>query len=376
MKTLFVLILLAVFAQPAFAQDQINFPSSPDELAIFLNDIAYARDEITLPGGVDVRLVLPAQVYQDTLIVREYGVRVPVYRLSRTPDGQIALQWGSSAAEGAVRTVTVEYLLSGVGWTPKYDMWLGDNDAETVALDFYAEVRNPSLSLDDVAVRLVAGRVDTSQQMSDIAAMTANQRLVDYEAYQTGQSLTGTATIQHVYELGFLTAQPGEMVYARLQESDALPARRVYLWNAQTDRQVTVIYKVLNDSELPFAEGIVRTYQDNLFLGSDFVELTPVGSEGSITVGSLQNVRVERTEAQSAIDFASDSDRDTLHEVTLTVSNFGDEPVEIEVVDVYSPYALEFEFSAEPAREGDNILRWIVTVESGGTAEIRYSFKD
>ncbi len=376
MKKLLVMLLLAVFAQPAFAQDQINFTSSPDELAIFPNDIAYARDAITLPGGVDVRLVLSGQVYQDTLIVRENGERVPAYRLSRTPDGQIALQWDSATAEGEVRAVTVEYLLSGVGWSPKYDMWLGDNAAETVALDFYAEVRNPSLSLDGVAVRLVAGRVDTSQQMSDIAAMTANQRLADYEAYQTGQSLTGTATIQHVYNLGSLTAQPGEAVYARLQESDALPARRVYLWNAQTDRQVTVIYKVLNDSELPFAEGVVRAYQNDLFLGSDFVELTPVGSEGSITIGSLQNIRVERTEAQSAIDRASDSDSDTLHEVTLTVSNFGDEPVAVEVVDVYSPYALEFSFSVEPAREGDNILRWIVTVESGGTAEIRYSFKD
>ncbi|MBZ0304229.1 MAG: DUF4139 domain-containing protein, partial [Anaerolineae bacterium] len=179
--------------------------------------------------------------------------------------------------------------------------------------------------------------------------------------------------IQHVYTLGGVTAQPGETIYARMQENE-LPARRLYLWNARANPQVTVIYKVTNDSELPLAEGIVRAYQHDLFLGSDFIELTPIGSEGSVTVGNLQNVRVNRSESQTRIE--GPSERDDLHEVALTLENFGDEAVEIEVVDFYQPNAVEFAFEDEPAREGDNILRWVVTVDSGETKEIRYSFKD
>jgi hypothetical protein len=366
------LLLFVISVTPALAADQIIYTSQPDELVVFINDIAYARDTITLPGGVDVRVVLPGQVYADTLILRENGERVPAYRLTRGTDGLLAAQW-QSAAEGDVREVTVEYLMSGVGWSPKYDLWLGDEEVEAVDLDFFAEIRNPALALDNVSVRLVAGRVDTSQMLSDISTVTANQYLAGYAEPQRAQSFTGTATIQHVYTLGSVTAQPGETVYARLQQS-TLPARRVYLWNAPSDQQVTVIYKVTNESGLPLAEGAVRVYQDNLFLGSDFVELTPIGSEGSITVGHLQNVRVNRSETQTAI--SGSSARDLLHEITLSLTNFGDEPVEIEVIDRSTQYALDFVFDQEPAREGDNVLRWVVTADSGTTVEIRYKFKD
>ncbi|MBZ0302327.1 MAG: DUF4139 domain-containing protein, partial [Anaerolineae bacterium] len=195
---LFVLIC-AVWAAPVAAADRIQFVSQPDELAVFFNDIAYARDEITLPGGVDVAVVLPQQVLVDTLVIREDGQRIPGYRLSYV-DGQLTLQW-LSASSKAVRQATIEYLMSGVGWSPKYDMWLGADDAETVNFDFYAEIRNPALMLEDVQMRLVAGRVDTSQPMDDISRVTANQYLAGYDEAQVAQSFTGTATIQHVYTL-------------------------------------------------------------------------------------------------------------------------------------------------------------------------------
>ena len=365
-------ILLAVLVVPVSAEDSINYTSSPDELVVFLNDIAYARDEITLPGEVDVRLVLPSQVFPDTLVVRENGERVPAYRLSQN-NGQLTLLWEANAND-AVRQVTVDYLMSGVGWSPKYDMWLGNDTDETVALDFFAEIRNPVLSLDDVHVKLVAGRVDTAQQLADISRVTANQYLAGYDqTAETQQSFTGTASIQYVYELGSVSAEPGEIVYTQLL-GDEFPTRRLYLWNAPVSPQVSVIYKVRNRAELPLAEGIVRTYQGGLFLGSDFIETTPIGSEGSVTVGHLQNVRVNRSESQTRVE--GSSREDDLHEVSLTLENFGDEDVEIEVVDVYPPNAIEFEFVQEPAREGDNVLRWVVKVEAGTTTEIEYSFKN
>ena len=366
------IILLAVLVVPVSAEDSINYTSQPDQLVVFLNDIAYARDAITLPGEVDVKLVLPAQVFPDTLVVRENGERVSSYRLSQN-NGQLALVW-DAAGDDDIRQVTVDYLMSGVGWSPKYDMWLGDEDAGTVALDFFAEIRNPGLSLDDVQVKLVAGRVDTAQALDDTFRVSANQYLAGYEASgQPQQSFTGTASIQFVYEVGRVNAEPGEIVYTQLLGDD-FPARRLYLWNAPANQQVSVIYKVRNEAELPLAEGIVRTYQSDLFLGSDFIETTPINSEGSVTVGHLQNVRVNRTESQTRVD--GPSSRDDLHEVTLTLENFGEDDVEIEVVDVYQSSAVEFEFGQEPAREGDNVLRWVVTVEAGTTTEIQYSFKN
>ena len=362
-----------VFAVPAFAADQISYASQPDEVVVFLNNIAYARDTIALPGGVDVAVALPDQIFQDTLVLREDGERVPTYRINRN-DGRIMLRW-QSATDSEVREVTLEYLLSGLSWTPKYDMWLGDDEAETVELDFFAEITNSVLALDEVDIRLVAGRVDTSQQLDAVSTVTVNQYIAGYDRSGAGMAptITGAASIQHIYTLDdTINAVPGDVVYVNMQES-TLPARRVHLWNAQTDDQVTVIYKVRNESELPFAEGIVRSYQNGLFIGSDFVELTPIGGEGSITVGNLQDVRVSRAETRTAI--SGPYERDTQHDTVLTLTNFTGGSADIDIVDWYPAEALDFQFSLEPERQGGNIFRWEITLEAGETRTIMYQFK-
>ncbi|MCL4251405.1 MAG: hypothetical protein KJ065_24855, partial [Anaerolineae bacterium] len=153
-----------------------------------------------------------------------------------------------------------------------------------------------------------------------------------------------------------------------------LPARRLLLWNAPSDRQVATIYKVENASGVPLTEGIVRSYQADLFVGSDFIEFTPVGSEGSVTVGGLQDVRVDRVETVTYHD-EWPSDQDTLHEITLTMSSFSTDAIALEVVDFYPPGASKFEFSAVPEFEPGNLLRWQVNVPAGETVEIVYSFR-
>ena len=48
---LVLLVAVSITAAPTLANDQITYVSHPDELAIFLNDIAFARDTITLAGS-------------------------------------------------------------------------------------------------------------------------------------------------------------------------------------------------------------------------------------------------------------------------------------------------------------------------------------
>ncbi len=377
-KSLFASVLLLSLAAlilitPVQADDLISYTSQPDEVVVFLNDIAFVRDSVALPGGVNVQLVLPNQIYQDTLILRENGERVANYRINHN-QGQVVVQW-ESGTDSDLSEVTLEYLLYGISWTPKYDMWLGDDEAETVEFDFFAEIQNSALVLDNVDIRLVAGRVDTSNQIDTVSTITMNQLIVGYEDYgavgDAPAAPTGAANIQHIYTIGNINAEPGDTVYANLVES-TLPARRLLVWNAQTDQQVTVIYKVRNESELPFAEGVVRSYRNGLFIGSDFVEVTPIGSEGSVTVGDLQDVRVNRSESRTAV---SGGYYDTQHEVELTISNFSDRTVELEVVDFWLEDAEGFTFSAEPTRDTGNIFRWQVTAAPGETVTITYSFK-
>jgi hypothetical protein len=349
--------------------DQVSYSSRPDHLAVFLNDIAYARDAVSLPGGVDIRVLLPATVYADTLVLREDGARVTDYRIRREAD-QVAVEW-QSAAQAPLREVTLEYLLGGLGWRPTYDMWIAAGTDESVDLDAFAEIRDGALSLEDVETQLIAGRVDTTQMVQEMADITANQYLAGYEAWAPLSVPTGPVRIQHVYDIGSVSAEPGDVVYLAMQQA-TLPARRLHLWNAQADQQVTVIYKVRNETDAPFAEGVVRTYEDGLFIGSDAIELTPVGSEGSVTVGQLQDVRVNRSQTTREVPGA---DYVYLNEVILEISNFGTETIELEVVDQWPPEAEVFTFSMEPERESGNVLRWAVTVGPGEDEVIEYTYR-
>jgi hypothetical protein len=360
-----------VVATAADVGDQVSYSSRPDGLAVFLNDIAYARDSVSLPGGVDIRVLLPASVFAETLVLRENGDRVADYRVRRGAE-QTAVEW-QSASQGVLREVTLEYLLGGVGWSPTYDMWIASDTEETVDLDAFAEIRNGALSMEDVETQLIAGRVDTAQVIADPAAVSMNQVLAGYEDAGVGSAgvPTGPVRIQHVYDVGAVSAEPGDVVYLAMEQA-TLPARRLHLWNAPSDDRVTVIYKVRNETDEPLADGVVRSYEDGLFIGSDLIELTPVGSEGSVTVGQLQDVRVERSETTTEVDQDA---YEYLHEVVLTISNFGTEPIDLEVVDVWQPEAEAFTFSAEPAKESGNVLRWEVTVEPGEEEVIKYSFR-
>ncbi len=355
----------AVHAQ---SDDQISYTSQPDRLAIFLNNVAFGRDEVALPGGVDVRIVLPASIYPDTLVLRENGKRVANYRIDHQT-GQPSIKW-QSATDSELRDVSLEYLLSGVSWRPTYDMWLGADKDTTVDFDFFAEISDGALQLDEVQTQLVAGYVDLNNPIAPAAELSANQKLAGFDDAYIPTAPAGSVDIQHVYDIGSMTAQPGDTVYSQLV-GEPLPARRLQVWNAPTDSQVTVIYKVTNDSDQPFAEGVVRTYQDELFIGSDFVELTPVGSEGSITVGHLQDVRVKRAQTQSAI---AQGRFDYIDQVELTIENFTPTTVHLDVVDYLPPQAEELQASIDPQLEAGNIMRWPISVEPGDEMVITYEY--
>lgn len=373
---------------PALAQGgAITYESQPDEVALYLSDIAFVRDRVTLPAAQDTRVYLPPGTYPGTLILTEDGARVHSYRLTPlaeaaplSPAGAVipagtayVLTWDPVTATGqtGTREIVLEYLLHGASWTPLYDMRLvGD---EGVELALYAEIRNNAVTLDEAAVYLVAGRVDLSQQVDHVTAITMNQYVVGYEQQPVAlpAPTVGTLDMQHVYPLESLTAQPGDIVYANLVDA-ALDARRLYVWNAATQQETDVIYKVTNSADVPFAEGVVRVYEDNLFLGSDFIETTPVGSEGSVTVGTLPDVRVSR---RASAQYMSTGRGYYLHDVTLEVSNYGQAALDLTILDDWDEDAWGFRFSEEPVFQPDNLLRWEVNIPAGETLTITYSFR-
>jgi hypothetical protein len=367
----------------------ISYASLPDEAALYLNDMVFVRDTVTLPNE-DVRVLLPPGTYANTLILTENGERVRNYRVTPqsadvyysqaafrygTPSyggggSAYIVTWDSSATD--TREIKLEYLMSGASWSPSYDMQIV-NDG-TIQLAFFAEIRSTSLVLDAANIFLVAGRVDLSQQVNQVAMVTMNQYAVGYEGGSVELPALGVGTVdlQHIYPVGEVSAEPGDMVYVNLVD-ETFVARRLVVWNASTDQEADVIYKVMNSTETPLAEGIVRTYQNNLFVGSDYIETTPPGSEGSVTVGSLPDVRVHRTASQEY----HGEERKTYyqHSVELQIENFGEEPLDLIVLDQWQENAWQFEYSLEPVRQQDNLLRWEISIPAGGDFTITYQYR-
>jgi len=353
------------------AQESVQVTSQPDEIAIFYNNIAFVQDTVQLPTGTSVQIALPEQVYAETLIVRENGRRVMNYNLVQ--ENRLLVEW-DSAATGDSRQVTLQYLMAGLSWTPKYDLFITGQDVETVGFDFFAEIHNTTFSSENVRVKLIAGSVALSTGYPTDAAPGAamNQAIAGYaEAAPAQPNMTGSTTIQYVYNAGEMALDTMGTRYVGLLSTD-LAVRKINLWNANYDSQVYAIYKVKNESDIPFADGVVHSYQDNIFLGTDGLELTPISSEGSVTVGVLQNVRVSRTENRVSLNTLFYSEE---VDVTLELSNFSDTEVTIDVVDTYPTDGRDYTFSQDPEIQGDNLYRWAVTIPAGETMTITYKYK-
>jgi hypothetical protein len=403
--TLAATLLVGIWS--AAGQDQINYISQPEELTVFLNDVVFVRDVLRVPPGSETQIVLPPQIVPHTVTLRDEAGHIPLYAIS-FQTGQYVLTVRddqAGAGSGDIRNLTLEYIArGGIRWTPLYNLYLTTDEVETVGLNFVAAIQNDSFSLEDTQVNLAAGSVNVEGQPPPPPFANTNQGFGDILATSTAMAFAVTPTpspfmpptqaaitpppivtaepfapltTQYIYRLDPLTAEPGETLYAELLETD-FPARQVLLWNAASEVQASVIYKVSNTSDIALTAGIVRTYQDGLFTGSDEIEYTPPGGEGSVTVGPFQDMRVTRDATQFTVPAENPNDEngvDLRVEVTLTLTNFSPYTLEVEVTDVYPAQAFAFELGADAEQMGGNILRWLVTVPAGQEVTITYAYR-
>jgi hypothetical protein len=302
---------------------------------------------------------------------------VPSFRYLRTPSAASSgvqpyrVVWESPAQEdaGETREVELRYLINGIGWRPLYDMEI--LSPEEVILSFEAEIVNNAFPIEGADVRLVSGMVGVDQDYQ--ANMTQTQAAMELNTmFERGGMRAAQVSAHHVYDIAIDSILPGEVTRINLLY-ETMEARRIIVWDARQGQRTDVIYKVTNSGDKPLAEGTVYAYEDGIFVGSDAVEWTPVGSEGSITVAGMSDVRVRRTEDVALVDADMRDDR-YKHDVTLEVFNYREESLDILILDSWSRYAFDESFSVEPNRRPDNVISWDMTVEAGGSVEITYTY--
>lgn len=362
--------LLGTFApQPAAAQQgTIRYESQPDAAALYLGDLAYLRDELAVPAGMEAAIVLPATALRDSLRITEDGGRLPGFRYlaSDGPEGAPVVTWDPPPGDSP-RQVVLEYLATGAGWQPLYDMDVLQDGG--VQFGFDALIHNTALPLDGADIRLVAAMPGAEPGYQPQATVT--QMNVGY-AEASAAVAGGPLEILHVYEIGSQRIPQGAVLCWSLVYQ-TLEARRLLVWDARLGQRVDVIYKVFNSTDTPFVSGPVRAYQDGLYVGQDHIEWTPSGGEGSVTVAGLSDLRVRRTESVEALGGFRQDER-YRHTVRLEITNHGGEDVALTVLDEWNRAGTGFSFSHEPQRQGNNVLRWELSVPAGEQMVVQYTF--
>ncbi len=205
-------------AAAAQADDQISYTSQPDRVAVFLNNVAYARDSVTLPGGVDVRMVLPAERLRGhARPARERRARGELP--PRLPDGPAGHQVAERHRQRAAR--------DHAGVPPRrrqlaaHLRHVARRRRRTRRSTSTSSPRSADSSLRPRRRGDAAGRrhTSTSPAPSRPAPSCQPTRAGRLRRWRTSAAVAvpaGQVDIQHVYDIGTLTAEPGDTIYAQL----------------------------------------------------------------------------------------------------------------------------------------------------------------
>ena len=216
-----------------------------------------------------------------------------------------------------------------------------------------------------------------AMEMSARSAVMADdvrqESLAAFHVYAIDRPVT--LADQQTKQLALLSARRVTVRTDLLSRGDTFALRGSM--NGQTRTAQVTRALVFNNTEAeglgtPLPSGTVRVYgQDSSgalqLLGEDGLSHTPVGQEVRFTLGRDFDVTVIRDQTE----FLRASDRITISEHRLTVSNAKDEAVSVRLAEpMQGDWDIIEESLAHTKAGGD--AQWLVEVPAGGEAEVTY----
>ncbi len=386
--------------------ERVYIPSA-DEIVIYNADLAQMTQQFAIEGNEPFRIDISEALLPNTLRVQVNGEDVSLFRLTAVPQSgqnysysssyynynpysggtsqvqEYWLDWDNAGLDGA--DVQLTYLVHGISWNARYTCDIIDD--KTVSFHYAAEIDNRLIDIEDCRIRLLSGIVSGINQQ-EWNNMTATQRGgLLYNAMDAGYSgnveTQVTLNVHEVYEIDERDLVPGKMTCITLFNG-ILDQTKHLVWDAREDREkagkVQVIYNIMNDTDAPFAAGMVQVYEDNIFIGMDPMELTPVGSPGHITIGESMDFRVFRYQKD---DYVTEKVAGlpqwvhNKHTVTLEVRYFGEKPATLEILDSsrgYDRYVKEIDGKYIEDNRYDNMMKFEMDVRNGDKKTVEYVY--
>lgn len=398
-RIIFALILLAAVLggisffhpRPVNGDDEENLPiyeSVPDRMVIYQGDMALIRDKMKIYSGREVQIILPDQAIPETVQILDGGERINQFNFAhQAPQGKRysnaasgvknLLSWKSKNAGS--RQIQLDYMMRGISWTPSFIMHI-DSDKQ-VRLSYRMGIRNNTDTETEVDLILVSGLIGSPRTGSGNYYRAMNQAQAVLNTYEgnnssekSGIAFLGATKINryYIYTIPKTTLRKNGVSFVTVFDGK-LEAARDFVWATSTGEMVDIIYTVKNSAKIPFAEGLVNVYRDNVFMGSDIIEWTPAGGKGHITVGGAVDIQAVKT-----IDIDEIPERkgrkEYLHRVEMTITNFSDKARTVKVIESKYPDAVEKEYDLQPDKTEANTHMWNLNIPPNSKKIIKYRF--
>ncbi|MFQ6033311.1 MAG: DUF4139 domain-containing protein [Candidatus Bipolaricaulia bacterium] len=263
--------------------------------------------------------------------------------------------------------VQLSYLTRGLSWEASYTAVLNEN---RMALSGLVSIANSSgLSFKDAKLRLVAGephRVGGARPLG-YAKMMA-------EAAPSPQFTEEAAFEYHLYTLQRpATIGDGRTKQLRFISAPDVQIERHYIYEGHVQDGVLIKVEFLN-SRLnglgqPLPAGIIRFYQEGLFIGEDRISHTPVDERVSLTVGKAFDLVGERTQVEHR-RVAERKYRDTF---LIVLKNHKEEDVTVEVLEHLQGDWTILRASQNYRKIDASTISFEIPVSAGGEAQISYT---
>ncbi|MBU4488273.1 MAG: DUF4139 domain-containing protein [Candidatus Omnitrophica bacterium] len=380
-----------------------NYVSQPKEMMIHESGFAIVKDIAKIDAQDTVQVELPKETILRTLIILDGGKRVksfnssnienfppPTIMYGRAPESSVRsdlspqktpttpspqpsqeniISWKTDIK--GQREVTLEYSVSGISWSPIYDLNLSNK--ENSMLVYSALITNTVMPFKEVKIGLTAG---DSKQWQDNPyydrRLPAEVAIIYDITLDTPirQAPSPRINVGCKYEVGKRNLDIGTTSIEIL--SADLKYRKEFVWVTLFGQRVDIHYEIKNTTAQTLAKGGVDVYQNGTYLGKDNILLTSPGELAHITFSGADAIKVSKDINLTTVEDRSQNKN--RHEVSLNIGNISKEDVAVKIFDMKYPYTSDIEYSVKPIKESGNTVIWEIALPPAGKKSILYDF--
>ena len=254
------------------------------------------------------------------------------------------------------KKLTLSYLVRDLSWSQIYDLDIVNEKIKTWG------IINSDWDFGTVDLNLIVGEprlvfTPLGSEGFKGLGLTAMDNSRSYQSAPLGE--------YHEYHIGQVMLRSSEILKL-LMFSGEVDLEQFYYWNGG---DVEEKFNLTNIFTEPLGPGRIEFYRNGRWVGEDLLDYTSINGSSIVTVGSVQDVKIE----EKTILWETGKESDLI-EKRIEITSYKDSAVTITVERSLPPNGNYLGGSVKPTIEG-KLMIWHIEVEAGGVVQITYQYE-